>query len=301
MRYVYICKVIHPETSYLNLCRKIIEEGTHRPDRTEVGTKSIFGEKLEFDITETIPLLTTKQVSFDNIIQELLWMVSGNTDANSLEEKGVTIWKKNTTKQFLDNHNPRLDYIEGDIGPLYGYNWRHWGAEYKGCKSNYKDQGIDQLSRLITGLRREPMSRRHILTTWNVATLDKGVLYPCHVLCQFYVDSSRTWLDLQVYQRSADVAVGLPYNIVFYSVLTYMIGHLTQLKPRKLIYVMGDTHIYNNHFETLNKQLARTPKPFPKLILKNTSQVFEIDDFKTSNFEIKEYSSWPYLKYEMNV
>lgn len=299
LRTTYQCNFVHPEVSYLNLVEFIKDEGVLRPDRTGTGTKSVFGEKLEFDISETIPLITTKQVSFDNILKELLWFVSGNTNSKKLSATGCHIWDKNSTRRVIEEL--KLEYDEGDCGPIYGFQWRHWGAEYKGCNRDYKDQGIDQLSDLIRQIKLDPFNRRHILTAWNVEDLKKMVLNPCHVLCQFYVDSTRTWLDCQLYQRSCDMMLGVPYNIVSYSILTYMIAHLCSLKPRKLIHVMGDAHIYNTHIDGAVKQLARTPRPFPSLVLKNTSQVFEIDDFKLEHFELKDYTCWPHIKFDMAV
>lgn len=300
-RYTYMCNVVHPEYQYINLLKNILENGENRPNRTDIGCRSLFSpDPLRFDISETIPLLTTKQVAIDNVIKELLWFIKGSTNSKLLEEQGVNIWKGNTSASFLKER--KLPYREGDAGPIYGFQWRHWGAEYENCNTDYKDQGIDQLKNLINGLKNDPFSRRHILTAWNVADLEKMALPPCHCFAQFYVDLSRSYLDCTVYQRSVDTTLGLPYNLASYSILTHMIGHLTQLKPRKLTFYMGDTHIYNNHVDSVkNKQINRVPRPFPKFQLKNVSQVFEIEDFTIDNFQLSQYSAWPPIKYDFVV
>ena len=295
-RFTYFPEIKHDEEQYLNLLRKIKDEGEERPDRTGVGTRSIFGARMEFDISERIPILTTKKVFYNMVIKELLFFISGKTDSNILSDDGVKIWKGNSSKEFLEKRG--LNYKEGDIGAIYGFQFRHWNAEYKGCDADYTGKGIDQLQNLIKGIREDPYSRRHLLSTWNVGQLDEMVLAPCHVLCQFYVSKDR-YLDCQLYQRSGDMFLGVPFNIACYSIFTRMISHITGLKARKFIHIIGDSHIYNNHIEQVEKQLKRTPMPFPKLYL--NQDVKEIDDFTFPDFLIDEYNCWPGIKAQMAI
>ena len=295
-RYTYFPEIKHDEEQYLNLLKKIKDFGEERSDRTGVGTRSIFGVRMSFDISGTIPILTTKKVFYNMVIKELLFFISGKTDSNILSDDGVKIWKGNSSKEFLQKRG--LDYKEGDIGPIYGFQFRHWNAEYKGCDADYTGKGIDQLQNLIKGIREDPFSRRHLLSTWNVSQLDEMVLAPCHVLCQFYV-SKDGYLDCQLYQRSGDMFLGVPFNIACYSIFTRMIAHITGLKARKFIHIIGDAHIYNNHVEQVEKQLSRTPMPFPKLYLKQ--DVKEIDDFTFQDFLVDEYNSWSGIKAPMAV
>jgi dihydrofolate reductase/thymidylate synthase len=198
-RYFFTPNINHEEYQYLNSLKHIMENGESRPDRTGVGTTSIFGMKMEYDISERLPVITTKRVSINNILRELLFFISGKTDTRILEEQGCKIWKGNTSREFLDSRG--LDYEEGDIGSAYGFQWRHWGAEYDGMQTDYTDKGVDQLSELITGIKEDPHSRRHILSAWNVSQLSTMALHPCHMMCQFYVSGDRKFLDCQLYQR----------------------------------------------------------------------------------------------------
>lgn len=298
-RYTFIPNETHGEYQYIELLRRIKDEGESKPDRTGVGTKSLFGVRMEFDIRDRIPILTTKRIFYESIIKELIFFISGKTDTRILSEQGVKIWQANTSRKFLEEHN--LKYNEGDIGPMYGYNWRHWGAEYTGCDSDYTGKGIDQLKNLIENIRKDPHSRRHVLSAWNVSQLDQGVLYPCHILAQFNVSSDRKWLDCQLYQRSGDMFLGVPFNITCYALFTAMIAHVCQLKPRTLIHVIGDAHIYNSHGEQLNRQIKRTPRPFPRLSFREASRIHEIDDFGINSFIIEGYNSWPAIQGDMAV
>jgi dihydrofolate reductase/thymidylate synthase len=300
IRYFFAPNVKHAEYDYLHLMKRIKDDGEPCPDRTGVGTKSIFGTRLEFDISERLPILTTKRIYYNKIISELLLFISGKTDSKLLETKSNDIWKENTTRKFLDGRG-LTEYREGDMGPMYGFQWRHWGAEYSGCEADYSGQGVDQLQTLIQAIRDDPHSRRHILSSWNVTTLDKGVLAPCHVLAQFHVSGDRRHLDCCVFQRSADTFLGLPFNIASYAMLTYMIAHLTTLKPRTLIFQIGDTHIYNSHVEAVVKQLGRTPRPFPKLTFREQFKIHEIDDFTEDSFIIEDYNPCPYIAAKMAV
>lgn len=297
-RFLYVPNVSHPEYNYLDLLRKIHDDGEFRNDRTGVGTISLFGQRAEYDISERIPILTTKKVNFNHTIVELLWFISGSTDSKILENQGVYFWRDNTSEEFLKTRE--LKYVEGDTGPLYGFQWRHWGAEYKGCDADYSGKGKDQLTTLIENLQKDPFSRRHIISTWNVSDLDKMVLPPCHSFVQFYVSPDRKYLDCCLYQRSYDAACGAPHNILSYSILTYMIAHITGYKPRKFIHMAGDAHIYKNHLGGVDRQLGRTPHPWPKLVL-SADDIRSIDDFKFEHFQIKGYTSWPYISYKMAV
>jgi dihydrofolate reductase / thymidylate synthase len=299
VRYTYIPKITHSEHAYLDLLREVYEKGDNRSDRTGTGTRSLFALKMEFDISLSLPVITTKKVNYENIIKELLFFVSGRTDSRILENQGVNIWKKNTSKENIAKEG--FTYNEGDMGPMYGFQWRHWGAEYKGCDNEYKGEGIDQLQNLVDAIRTDPFSRRHILSAWNVGQLSQMVLHPCHIFAQFYVSSDRKYLDCQIYVRSNDLFLGCPYNITSYAMLTYMIAHVSGLRPRKLSYVIGDAHIYNNHLDKVVTQLKRTPRPFPKLTFREASRIHSIDDFKFDSFIVSGYTSCQAIVAEMSV
>ncbi len=299
-RYLFLSTEVHPEFSYLNLMSDILEKGEIRPDRTGVGTHAMFGKTVEYDITERIPIFTTKKVNHDAVIKELLFFISGCSDTKRLEEQGVAIWKGNTSREYLDKN--KLSKLQvGDMGPGYSHQWRHWGAEYEGCDADYTGKGVDQLRRLIDGLREDPHSRRHILSSWNVGQLDQMALAPCHILAQFNVSTDRKYLDCMLYQRSADMFLGVPFNVAAYAVLTWMIGHVTGLRPRRLIHVMGDAHVYSNHADSVKRQVKRMPRPFPHLKFRRATKIKELDDFTFDDFIIEGYTSWPYLKGEMAV
>jgi thymidylate synthase len=271
------------EMQYLNLLREILHYGQKTVDRTGVGTLSLFDRKMIFDLRSGFPLLTTKRVPFEMIKKELLFFVSGKTDTKLLEAQGVNIWKDNTSAQELARKN--LPWRESDMGPSYGWQWRHAGAEYKGCDVDYTGQGIDQLKNLIEGLKNKPHDRRHIMSAWNVKDIDKMALPPCHCFAQFYVDGP--WLDCLLYQRSADMFLGVPFNIASYALLTIIIGQLTGLKPRKLIHELGDCHIYLSHVEQVKQQLTRIPHAFPTLEL--TRPLVDIDDLLITDFKLCNY------------
>jgi len=289
----------HQEYRYINLLREIYFSGDNRADRTGVGTKSMFAKTLEFDISERIPLLTVKKMVYESVLKELLFFVSGSTDTKELEAVGVNYWRGNTSRKFLDDR--KLNYQEGDMGPMYGWQWRFWGAEYEGAHENYTGKGIDQLRNLICGLRDDPLSRRHIMTCLNVADFDRMVLYPCHHTVQFYVSSDRQHLDCMMHQRSGDMALGVPTNIFMYAVLTYMIAHVCNYKPRKLTITIGDAHIYNSHASGVERMLDRTPRPWATLRFKDPDKIRDIDQFKFDNFIIENYTSWPFIQLQMAV
>ncbi|XP_017004080.2 thymidylate synthase [Drosophila takahashii] len=286
------------EEQYLNLLRNIIANGERRTDRTEVGTLSLFGSQMRFNMRESFPLLTTKRVFFRAVAEELLWFVAGQTDAKLLQAKNVHIWDGNSTREFLD----KLGHTEravGDLGPVYGFQWRHFGAEYGTCDDDYSGKGIDQLRQVIETIKNNPSDRRIIMSAWNPLDIPKMALPPCHCLAQFYVSQTRGELSCQLYQRSADMGLGVPFNIASYALLTHMIAHVTGLKPGDFVHTMGDTHVYLNHVEPLREQLERKPRPFPKLVIKR--QVQDIEDFRFEDFEIVGYNPYPKIKMEMAV
>jgi dihydrofolate reductase/thymidylate synthase len=294
-------KYIHPEQQYLDLLNKILNEGDQRLDRTKVGTKSIFAPRMEFDLRDGFPLLTTKQTWFDGIKKELLFFISGKTDTKILESQGVKIWKANTTAEYLIKYN--LPWREGDMGPGYPHQWRHAGAEYTGCDIDYTGQGVDQLQEVINSIKKDPFGRRHIISSWDVANIKLMALPPCHCLCQFYVGCNGigipTYLDCCLYQRSSDMFLGVPFNIASYALLMSIIGHLTGLIPRKFIHDLGDAHIYLNHIEQVKTQVGRVPYPFPKL--KFNRQLTNIDDIQPNDIILENYKSYPKLVGEMAV
>ena len=285
------------EQQYLNLIRNIIENGSEKSDRTGVGTVSIFGAQMRFSLrNNSLPLLTTKKVFWRAVVEELLWFISGSTDANILKEKNVKIWDGNTSREFLDN-NGLSHYKEGDCGPFYGFQWRYFGAKYEGKDSEYIGKGFDQLERCINQIKNNPNSRRIILTAWNPPFVDQMVLPPCHTFCQFYVNNGE--LSCQMYQRSADMGLGIPFNIASYSLLTIMIAHVCNLKCGDFIHTIGDAHVYKNHIEPLKEQLKRVPKNFPTMSINRN--VDNIDDFKYEDFNVNNYKPYPKIKMEMAV
>ena len=288
------------EFQYLNLLTQTLN-GIEKEDRTGTGTLSTFGVKMEFDISENIPILTTKKVLWEKILIELLWFINGDTNVATLQSQGVQFWDANTSREFLDQRG-LTHYKEGDLGPGYGAQWRHWGAKYTGCDANYRDpwQGIDQLSNVIRMLKEDPYSRRIIMTAWNPTQLDEIALPPCHILVQFNVVNidGQKYLDCLLFQRSGDLFLGVPFNIASYSFLTYMIAHVVgDLKPRKFIHVIGDAHIYKNHIDAVKKQISRTPYDFPTLTFRR--KISNIDDFKVDDFIITNYKYHPYISAPM--
>lgn len=286
------------EAAYLDLCKKIIEEGELREDRTGTGTYSLFAPpQIRFSLKDNVfPLLTTKRTFYRGVVEELLWFVAGNTNAKDLSEKDVHIWDGNGSREFLDKRG-LTENREGDLGPVYGFQWRHFGAAYEGCDANYTGKGVDQLQQIIDQIKSNPFDRRILLSAWNPAAVDKMALPPCHILCQFYVSmrDGVKRLSCQMYQRSCDMGLGVPFNIASYSLLTIMIAHVCGIEPGEFIHVMGDAHVYSNHVEALKQQIARTPGEFPKLVIKR--KVDSIDDFKYEDFDLQGYR--PQGKIEM--
>jgi len=307
------------EQQYLDLIKKIINEGETRQTRNSV-TKSIFGEKIEFDISKSIPFITTKKLAYKTVIKELLWFLSGSTDNQQLLDQNVGIWKGNASREYMDS----IGFTErevNDLGPVYGHQWRHFNAEYINHKTDYRGQGIDQIKNVIDLLKNDPMSRRIILSAWNPCQLDQMNLPPCHLLAQFYVSantnsvcgtstasantnsvcgtSTDKELSCLLYQRSADVGLGLPFNIASYAVLTYILAKLTNMKPNKLIITIGDAHIYENHLDTLKEQITRKPFKFPSLYINPTKTYDNISDFTLDDFILEDYQYHEVLKMAM--
>lgn len=308
IRYFYAPKVYHQENEYLNLLRHVRENGVDRKERTGVGTISLFGAKvngtslsMEFTLdTGYIPILTTKKMNLTAIVAEVLWIVSGSTNTLKLKEQGVKIWDENSSRNFLDGRGLK-NYEVGDIGPGYGFQLRHWGAQYVDFKTDYTGQGIDQLEKVIDMLKNDPWSRRIIISYWNVADLDKMALPPCHDFVQFEVSNDGKYLDCQLHQRSCDLFLGIPFNIAFYSLLTCMLAHITNLTPRRFVLVPGDAHIYKNHISLVETQLNRTPYPFPRLRFANPERIRHLEEFNISNILIDGYESHPFLAGKMAV
>ncbi|GAW79796.1 bifunctional dihydrofolate reductase-thymidylate synthase [Plasmodium gonderi] len=274
----------HPEYQYLSIIYDVIMNGNKQGDRTGVGVLSKFGYMMKFNLNEYFPLLTTKKLFLRGIIEELLWFIRGETNGNTLLNKNVRIWEANGTREFLDNRK-LFDREVNDLGPIYGFQWRHFGAEYTNMHDNYKDKGVDQLKNVIDLIKNEPTSRRIILCAWNVKDLDKMALPPCHILCQFYVFDGK--LSCIMYQRSCDLGLGVPFNIASYSIFTHMIAQVCNLQPAQFIHILGNAHVYNNHVDSLKTQLNRIPYPFPTLKL--NPDIKNIEDFTISDFTIENY------------
>ena len=281
------------EKSYLDALKNVLENGELRETRNS-ETLSLFGLKMDFDISESFPLLTTKKMYWKGIVEELLWFIKGNTNSKDLESKGINIWKDNSSREFLDK-NKLFNYKEGDCGPIYGFQWRHFGASYKGYDSNYSGLGIDQLENCINLIKNDPMSRRIFMSAWNPTQLEDMCLPPCHVSYQFYVSNNK--LSCILYQRSGDMFLGIPFNIASVSLLVYLIAHITELKPGKVSLVVGDAHIYKEHIEQVRIQLERDIRLPPKLEIK--IKYDNINDYKIDNLELIGYNSHPLIKANM--
>ncbi|NBS92820.1 MAG: thymidylate synthase [Betaproteobacteria bacterium] len=256
--------------TYLDLLQHILDHGCDKTDRTGTGTRSVFGYQMRFDLSEGFPLLTTKKLHTRSIVHELLWFLRGETNVRSLQEAGVTIWD-----EWADER--------GELGPVYGHQWRHWPA---------RDGGeIDQIRQLVDAIRRNPDSRRHIVSAWNPADVDRMALPPCHALFQFYVAGGR--LSCQLYQRSADVFLGVPFNIASYALLTHMVAQVCELTPGEFVHTLGDAHLYANHLDQARLQLTRSPLPLPKLWL--NPAVCDIFAFTFDDVRIEGYDSHPHI------
>jgi thymidylate synthase len=256
---------------YLDLIAHVLERGTRKADRTGTGTLSVFGYQMRFELARGFPLLTTKKLHVKSIIHELLWFLRGETNARYLQEHGVTIWD-----EWAD--------ATGELGPVYGYQWRSWPTA--------DGLHVDQIAQVVEQIRRNPDSRRLLVCAWNVGDIEKMALPPCHVLFQFYVADGR--LSCQLYQRSADIFLGVPFNIASYALLTLMLAQVTGLQPGELIHTLGDTHLYSNHLEQARLQLTREPRPLPQMRL--NPSIAAIDDFVYDDFELMNYDPYPAIK-----
>ncbi|CAI8503167.1 thymidylate synthase [Hanseniaspora opuntiae] len=291
------------ELQYLDLCRNIIENGESRPDRTGTGTLSIFAPpQLRFSLRDNkFPLLTTKKVFTKAIILELLWFIKGDTNNKNLQKEGVKIWDGNGSREYLDSLG-LTDREEGDLGPVYGFQWRHFGAEYVDCHTDYTGKGYDQLSEIIHKLKTNPYDRRIIMSAWNPPDFKKMALPPCHVFCQFYVsfpENQKPQLSCILYQRSCDMGLGVPFNIASYALLTKMIAKVVDMDCGDFIHTMGDAHVYKDHIDALKEQIERTPREFPTLQIKR--DIKDIDDFQLDDFEIVDYNPHKSIKMKMSV
>ena len=261
---------------YLDLLRHVRDNGTIKTDRTGTGTKSVFGYQMRFNLADGFPLLTTKKLHLKSIIYELLWFLNGDTNVKYLQEHGVRIWN-----EWAD--------ADGSLGHIYGYQWRSW--------PDYKGGHIDQISRVIDDIKHTPDSRRLMVSAWNVADLDNMSLPPCHTLFQFYVADGR--LSLQLYQRSADIFLGVPFNIASYALLLMMVAQVTGLEAGDFVHTLGDAHIYTNHFEQVEEQLSRTPRKLPQMLI--NPDVKDIFGFKYEDFTLEGYDPWPHIKAQVSV
>jgi len=283
----------------LDLCQEVINNGVKRGDRTGTGTLSKFGVQMRFSLrNNTMPLLTTKRVFWRGVAEELLWFVSGCTDANVLAEKGIHIWDDNGARDFLDALGLK-DREVGDLGPVYGFQWRHFGAEYVNMHTDYAGKGIDQLAECINKIKNNPTDRRIIMSAWNPSALHLMALPPCHMFIQFYVDTEKGELSAQMYQRSADLGLGVPFNIASYSLLVHMVAQVTGLKAGEFVHVIGDAHVYLNHVDALKEQLERKPRKFPKIFLNSAKK--DIDSFTFDDFKINGYKPQKTINMKMAV
>jgi len=290
----------HPEQAYLNTLRDILDNGEDRPDRTGTGTRSIFGLQMRFNLALGFPAVTTKKLAWRAVVSELLWFITGSGDERKLKEilyqdptsDKKTIWSDNATAEYW---KPRSKF-KGDLGRVYGVQWRQWRAPVFGA-NRMAVKHIDQLTDLINGIKKDPNSRRHIITAWNPGELDLMALPPCHMMAQFYVSNGR--LSCQMYQRSADMFLGVPFNIASYALFTHMIAQVCNLEVGELIVTIGDAHIYNNHFDQVKEQLKRKPLPLATLKLNPTIEV--ITDFKMTDIELIDYASHEAIKAPMAV
>jgi thymidylate synthase len=292
----------HQEYSYLNVLKDILENGNERPDRTNIGTKSLFGLQLRFDLTEGFPAITTKKLAWKAVVSELLWFIEGSGDENRLKEilhgeryiDKKTIWSDNAKADYWVKK--KLQRHPGDLGRIYGVQWRRWRRPLVRINKVVL-QNHDQLLELINGIKNDPYSRRHIITAWNPGELELMALPPCHMMSQFYVNNGK--LSCHMYQRSADMFLGVPFNIASYALFTHMIAQVCNLEVEDLIISIGDAHIYNNHIDQIKEQLSRKPLPLPKLQL--NSEIQTITDFTMNDIELIDYQSHDAIKAQMAV
>ena len=290
------------DTPYLDLLRDVLSNGVSRGDRTGTGTRGVFGRQLRFDISTHVPILTTKRIYWKSCILELLWFLRGQTNVRHLQERGVKIWNGNSTREFLDANG--LSHLEdGELGPIYGFQWRHFGGKYlpeggEDEKRGRGDGGFDQIQYIIRELKTNPTSRRLVLSAWNPQQMSGMALPPCHIMCQFYVEEPNTpytlpKLSCHMYQRSVDVFLGLPFNILSYTALTYLLAEIVGMTPHELIISTGDTHIYNDHLQQVWEQLSRSPFPSPTMKISSATKEKELENVELEDFEITDYVFHP--------
>lgn len=286
------------------MCRYILEHGEDRPDRTGTGTRSVFGYQTRYDLREGFPLLTTKKMYLRPIAEELLWFIKGDTNIKYLVDRNVKIWNEwpyedfkksedfngETLEEFIEKIKNDDDFAKkhGNLGPVYGAQWR-----------NFNNEGTDQLMKLIDSLKNNPFSRRHIISAWNPSQVDEMALPPCHTLMQFYVSSDKKYLSCQLYQRSADTFLGVPFNIASYALLTCMLAQVCGYEPKEFIHTIGDAHIYKNHFDVVKTQIEREPLPLPRLVL--NKDIDNLFDFKIEDIKLEGYQSHGPLKGKVSV
>ena len=288
----------HEEYQYLQLITNVIINGDNIEGRNG-NTRMIFGTQMRFNLGDNIiPFLTTKKLAWKTCLKELLWFISGSTNNTILKNNKVHIWDANGSKEFLESRG--LNYEEDDLGPVYGHQWRHFNAPYNNCNTDYSNKGVDQLNNVIKMLKdpKEKYSRRIILSAWNPCQLDEMALPPCHVLMQFNV-SKNDELSCILYQRSGDIGLGVPFNIASYSLLTHLLAHHCNLKPKEFIHFIGNAHIYSNHIKPLKEQIDRTPYEFPTLKISN--KYTNIEDYKFEDFVIENYKSHNKIEMEMSA
>lgn len=289
---------------YLDMCRYILEHGEDRPDRTGTGTRSVFGYQTRYDLRKGFPLLTTKKMYLRPIAEELLWFIKGDTNIKYLVDRNVKIWNEwpyedfkksedfngETLEEFVEKIKNDDDFAKkhGNLGPVYGAQWR-----------NFNNEGTDQLMKLIDSLKNNPFSRRHIISAWNPSQVDEMALPPCHTLMQFYVSSDKKYLSCQLYQRSADTFLGVPFNIASYALLTCMLAQVCGYEPKEFIHTIGDAHIYKNHFDVVKTQIEREPLPLPRLVL--NKDIDNLFDFKIEDIKLEGYQSHGPLKGKVSV
>jgi thymidylate synthase len=311
----------HEEYQYLNLIKHILRDGEHRPDRTGTGTYAVpFPSQMKFSLSRPspdpsqppeliLPLLTTKRVFLRAVVGELLWFISGSTHSKSLSDAGIKIWDGNGSREYLDSVG-LTSYEEGELGPVYGFQWRHFGAEYRGHAHDYTGEGVDQLAQVIDKIKNKPYDRRIILSAWNPADIGKMALPPCHMFAQFYVSfpksaseseaKPRGILHSLLYQRSCDMGLGVPFNIASYALLTHMLAHVCDLTPGTFTHTMGDAHVYADHVDALKVQLEREPRDFPTLKIKREPGG-GIDGWTAEEFEVIGYAPHKGIAMKMSV
>jgi len=290
----------NPETAYLDILKDILETGDHRPDRTGVGTISKFGLQLKFDLQQGFPAITTKRLAWKSVVSELLWFIEGSGDENRLKE--ILHGSRNSTESTIWSGNANADYwrpkarFKGDLGRIYGVQWRTWRAPVFGS-NRMAVKHIDQLQTLINGIKKDPYGRRHIISAWNPGELDSMALPPCHMMAQFYVSSGR--LSCHMYQRSADMFLGVPFNIASYALFTHMIAQVCDLSAGELIISFGDAHIYDNHLEQVREQLDRDPLVLP--VVEINTQIKDITKFTMEDIKLVNYNCYATIKASMAV